>query len=322
MITKECPFCSACGARYYGSRDAAIWAACRACRSIFRDISATDFEDLHKQAEDGSTLIPRAVGASGNQPHADVWRAIGLAGSTVLEIGPGSGHLLAAARDAGRQVWGVETNPAHRAHIASTWGIHTVHPALSDLPSGQTFDAIVAINVLEHVHDIQGFLQALRTRLSPNGEIFISTSNSSCIVPRVVGPWWSMFKEVDHVAFPSAAGMSAVAATAGLAVGRVWTSELPLETPIGFAVAARDYLRRRRHGAGHRDAAPGRPPAAGTPATRPAHEVVDRKAIGRVYRFRPGWEPSARLMARLGRAASIKAVLTHPTKDLTHPTQR
>ncbi|WP_157490991.1 MULTISPECIES: class I SAM-dependent methyltransferase [Protofrankia] len=257
-------------------------------------------------------MIPRAVEVSGNQPRAELWRTIGLAGSTVLEIGPGSGHLLAAARDAGRQVWGVETNPAHRAHIASAWGIRTVHPALSDLPPGQTFDAIVAINVLEHIHDIQGFLQALRTRLSPNGAIFISTPNSSCIVPRVVGPWWSMFKEVDHVAFPSAVGMSAVAAAAGLAVGRVWTSELPLETPIGFAVAARDYLRRRRQGAHHRDASPGRPPAAGPPAVRSAHQLADRGVVGRVNRFKPGWEPSARLMAWLGRAATIKAVLTHP----------
>ncbi|WP_165485379.1 class I SAM-dependent methyltransferase [Protofrankia symbiont of Coriaria ruscifolia] len=315
MITRECPFCGASGARYYGNRDTAVWAACRACRSIFRDISATDFEDLHKQAEDGTTLIPRAVGASGDQPHTDAWQTLGLAGSTVLEIGPGSGHLLAAARDAGRQVWGVETNPAHRAHIASAWGIRTVHPALSDLPPGRTFDAIVAINVLEHVHDIRGFLRALRTRLAPDGEIFISTSNSSCIVPGVVGPWWSMFKEVDHVAFPSAAGMSAVAAAAGLAVGRVWTGELPLETPIGLAVAVRDYFRCRRSEAGRRDAAPGRPPAAGAPAIRAAHEAADRRTNGRAHRFRPGWEPSARLMARLGRAASIKAVLTHQTPE-------
>ncbi|WP_165485990.1 class I SAM-dependent methyltransferase [Frankia sp. Cppng1_Ct_nod] len=246
------------------------------------------------------------MSASGDQARADVWQTIGLAGSTVLEIGPGAGHVLAAAKNAGRQIWGVETNPAHRAYITQAWGITTVVPALSNLPPDLKFDTIIAVNVLEHVHDIRGFLHDLCARLTPTGSIFISTSNAACIVPQVVGTWWSMFKEVDHVAFPTAAGMSAAAAVSGLTINRVWTSELPLETPIGFVVAIRDYLR-SAYSAKH-------PPRVEAPVPQDAkvsdHQPLSRRIVHRIYRVGKRGEPSSRLIGRLGRAASIKVVLT------------
>ncbi|SBW22321.1 type 12 methyltransferase [Candidatus Protofrankia californiensis] len=306
MIIRECPFCTHYDANFYSRRGTTVWARCQTCRSIFRDVSASDFEGLHKRAEDQSSLIPRSMTASGDRPREEVWRSIGLVGSTVLEIGPGAGHVLAAAKQAGRQVWGVETNSAHRAHIAAAWGISTVVAALSDLPSEQKFDAIIMINVLEHVHDVRGFLRDLSSRLAPGGGIFISTPNAACVVSQVARAWWSMCKEVDHVAFPTAAGMSAAAASAGLIVNRVWSSELPLETPIGFAVAARDYLRSTRLGK-H----PSVPEERTTQTIVSARQTLSRRTIHWIYRTGGKREPSARLVGRLGRAASIKAILVH-----------
>ena len=54
-----------------------------------------------------------------------------------------------------------------------------------------------------------------------------------------------MFKTSDHVSFPSAEGLRRAAVATGLSPRRIWFGELPLETPIGFAVAARDFVRER-----------------------------------------------------------------------------
>ncbi len=316
MISRECPFCGILDARPCGNRGSAFWATCTVCGSVFRNVSRGEFDLLRDTAGDEETFVPRIVEDLGEEPRHDRWRWLDLPGSRVLELGPGTGHVLAAARHAGCEVWGVEPNVTHRAYIESTWGIDTVVPALDDLPAGKRFDAIVSINMLEHVRDVQPFLADVGRLLAPDGKLFVSTVNASCGVWHLVGPWWSMCKEVDHVSFPTAKGLALAARAAGLRVSRTWSTELPLETPISVAVAARDYVRERRRkepvstagveAAGVDTAGVDR---AGVVMTADGRSHAGRQMVRWVYRIGGDREPTARLMSRIGRAASIKAVM-------------
>ena len=169
-----------------------------------------------------------------------------LPGTSLLEIGPGTGHLLAAAHKAGRSVTAVESSEVHRTFIRKTWGIHSLYPDIAAVPHGVSFDAVVAINVLEHVYDIAGFLRSIAEVLAPHGVLFVSTVNAVSLEAVLLRSWWSMCKVHDHVSFPSPGGMARAAQATGLRAERVWSTELPFELPVSALVAARDWARTRR----------------------------------------------------------------------------
>jgi SAM-dependent methyltransferase len=73
--------------------------------------------------------------------------------------------------------FGVELSPSARAEIVARG--HTAVRSLEDLPAEQQFDWINIDNVLEHLPDPQGTLIGLRSRLRPNGFVYIDVPNES-----------------------------------------------------------------------------------------------------------------------------------------------
>lgn len=67
----------------------------------FRNVTVGEFDKLHHEASHNHAYVDAAVALSGLKQARAGWAELSLAGTSLLEIGPGSGHLLAAARDAG-----------------------------------------------------------------------------------------------------------------------------------------------------------------------------------------------------------------------------
>jgi len=160
MDHRPCPFCCDESSTIFG-RHGDIWLRCRTCRSVFRDITADKFGRLHDEAFQDADFLDAVVATCGLEPARAVWDRLSLPGRSLLEVGPGSGHLLAAAHEAGRAVAAVEHSQANRKFIQDIWGIGPLYPELAAIPQGASFDAVVAINVLEHVYDIAGFLRSI-----------------------------------------------------------------------------------------------------------------------------------------------------------------
>jgi SAM-dependent methyltransferase len=200
-------------------------------------------------------------------------------------------------------VTGVESSEAHRTFIRDTWGIHSLYADIAAVPDGLFFNAIVAINVLEHVYDIANFLRSIKKLLAPNGVLFVSTVNAASLEATLLRNWWSMCKEHDHVSFPSPDGMARAAQAIDLRTERVWSSELPFELPISTLVAARDWTRARR---GLSSAA-----SDGHSAGRAAEAVnaASKARLARFYSISAPFDPTSRLLGALGRAATVKARL-------------
>jgi SAM-dependent methyltransferase len=241
---------------------------------------------------------------AGREPLHWVWERLALPGRRVLEIGPGSGHLLAAARDAGCSVEAVESSALHRDFIRTTWGIDAVYPSMQDVPAGQPYDTVMALNVFEHVYDIVDFLAAVRKVLTPGGQCYISTPNARSLEASTLRTWWPMCKVHDHVSFPSPAGLTAAAEAGGLGVGRIWSAGQPLEFPVSALAAARDRALNRRGPA--EATGPDAPVCtSGNDRSRPAV----KSALGRFYALARPVDPTSRLLGALGRAGSLKAQL-------------
>jgi SAM-dependent methyltransferase len=267
---------------------------------VFRDITVDKFEQLHDGACQDFRFVDSVVGAVGLEPTSRVWDTLSLPGRSLLEIGPGTGHLLAAARKAGRSVTAVEASEIHRKFIRDTWGIDSLYPDIAELPPGLSFDAVVAINVIEHVYDIANFLRSIAKVLNPDGVLFISTVNAASLEATLLRCWWAMCKDHDHVSLPSLIGIARAAQAIGLRTERVWSSGLPFEFPVSVLVAARDWSRARRGPSGNGDLAGSSAGGVGFPS---------KAQLARFYTISARFDPTSRLLAALGRGGNVKARL-------------
>jgi|GEM_PF-4830313 len=249
MSARPCPFCESTNTKYFGIRRGSRFERCRQCGSIFMQISEEGFSELHHRAWEDDDFATDVFLQQGAVPNRKVYSEIApsfVGSGSILEIGPGSGHLLAAFKEAGHDVVGVETSEVHRRLIKEHWGIPNVYEALNEIPEGQTFSGIILINTLEHLYEVVPFLELLGRYLDENGRIFVSTVHANALVSKVCRTKWSMFKQIDHVSFPSAKGMRIAFKRAGLDARRVWTHETPFETAVSVLVAIRDSIRERK----------------------------------------------------------------------------
>ena len=104
-------------------------------------------------------------------------RALGRAG-TGLEVGSYVGAFLAAARDEGLQVEGLDINPAVNEFTRSLG--FTVHDGeLSTLASTRTFDAVAIWNTFDQLADPRGAVHSAHKLLRDGGVLAVRVPNGA-----------------------------------------------------------------------------------------------------------------------------------------------
>ena len=86
-----------------------------------------------------------------------------------------------------------------------------------DLPSNQ-FDAITMLHVLEHVHDLHGYLEKFSGILKQNGTVFIAVPNYTCYDAKSYQQYWAAYDVPRHLYHFSPKSMELLAAAKGFAV--------------------------------------------------------------------------------------------------------
>lgn len=117
----------------------------------------------------------------------DAGRQNPLAGIRVLDIGCGGGILAESMAALGAEVTGidvVERNIAVAQWHAQQSG-RTVHYLLKTAESmaaeRQAYDVVLNMEVVEHVADLEGFMQACCQLVRPGGMMFIATINRTLL---------------------------------------------------------------------------------------------------------------------------------------------
>jgi len=293
----NCRFCSSDAVRFAFARKGRSFERCARCRAYTRP-DADGFDTNEYESGEYAARIEESIGTEAALAKFDEFASL-LRPGNLLEVGSGTGHILAAAQLRGFTVTGVGASEFHRTYIRRTWAIETIaEPLETGSLKSASFDSVISVNVLEHIADPYAHLTAIARVLKPEGRCLISTANADCAVAGVCGRYWAMFKPPGHVSIPSPKSLRLVGERVGLRVLRTWCSEYPLETPVGIAVALRDWLEERKHGQiANRSSREG---------ARAARQKWQRLMKRRQFRF------VAALFSQLMIAASVKVLYEKP----------
>jgi len=149
----------------------------------------------------------------------------GRAGQRLLEFGSGYGHFLAAARQQGYEVQGVElSRPA--AEATALQDIDVYCGQLVDAPITGPYDVICGWDTLEHVPDPLAVLRRIRELIAEDGTLALSTPYFSSLPSRLLRERWWTLKPAEHIWHYTPYTLRLLAARAGFTVTKVIRSPL------------------------------------------------------------------------------------------------
>src|SRR5260370_18883259 len=158
LSTSLCPFCSCSKWSSAFRRRDRVFHRCGSCgaRLQLQPVLEPEWESY-----ESGEFASRIMAELGTQPDFGKLSEIRcyLHGNSLLEVGPGTGHLLAAAAAEGFRVAGIDLSLANRKFIRSTWRINTQSAPIeaNELPENSQ-DNEVTFNCLEHIPNVRAHM--------------------------------------------------------------------------------------------------------------------------------------------------------------------
>jgi 2-polyprenyl-3-methyl-5-hydroxy-6-metoxy-1,4-benzoquinol methylase len=166
---------------------------CRNCGTVHQPSlpQGADLHDLYREMSD------RAYLAEEQGRRRTARRLLDLLGSHVprgrlLEVGCGHGLLLDEARRRDYEVDGLELSISAAGYARETLGLPVREMTLEDQAlDGERYDAVLLVDVLEHLDDPVRTLNRAGELLAPGGALLVVTPDPSSPTARLAGSrWW------------------------------------------------------------------------------------------------------------------------------------
>ncbi len=202
--------CHSCGLAYTGQS--------------FDQAAAREYygRQYYSQAGDYADAMKRAAPADNEGDRERVRLAARLASCAtgrVLDVGCAAGGLLAAFRRAGWQCWGVEPSAELAAGARELLGCQVYEGLLEEAPLGpESFDAVTAVHVLEHVPAPRRFLECCRRLLRPGGALLLEVPDFGCRAARRRRAAWRPLYPDTHLCHFTGATLSRFLGESGFRV--------------------------------------------------------------------------------------------------------
>jgi SAM-dependent methyltransferase len=135
---------------------------------------------------------------------------------SLLDIGAGTGLLVAEARRMGLEATGIEPSLSLVEAAERINGVKLQQGRFPDPRlSGRRFDVICLVDVIEHMAQPEQALTSCTTILNPDGVVMIVTPDVSSLAARLLGPRWWHFR-LAHVCYFDRASLTLALDRAGL----------------------------------------------------------------------------------------------------------
>jgi len=182
-------------------KDPELW-RCEDCHSAFVQnvLSEDAARQLYSQGDSASRWSTAAFEEyKPREIVAELSRIFGH-GKQHLDVGCSGGNLLDFSRARGCSTTGVDYSSITREHIERKG--HAWFPSLESLGE-RRFDVITAFDLIEHLYDVEAFLQDCCLRLRPGGQLVILSGSIDCRSARIARAHWWYVAYPEHIVFPS-----------------------------------------------------------------------------------------------------------------------
>ncbi|TWJ19292.1 class I SAM-dependent methyltransferase [Geobacter argillaceus] len=222
----QCPLCSSADIEKIGDitypdpltfssnpieliRTPELW-NCSGCLSWFtQNILPPETAEMLYQTGNSGHKWPSSDGFCATKPAeiTDTLKRLFAGSPKVLDIGCNTGELLDFASGLDCLTTGVELSEHSRELLASKG--HAGYEHL-DLITSETFDVIVAFDLIEHLHEPGEFISKCGTLLKAGGLLILLTGNNSSFSARRSREKWWYVAFPEHIVFPSPLYLSSI----------------------------------------------------------------------------------------------------------------
>lgn len=126
-------------------------------------------------------------------------KSVGLTHGNILDIGCGTGAFLHVMQQSGWEVTGLEPDEGARYIAHNKYGLTTLSSgSLYDLPKNK-FHAITLWHVMEHIHDLNGYINQIFQLLHDKGHLFIAVPNYTSLDAGIYQQYWAAYDVPRHL---------------------------------------------------------------------------------------------------------------------------
>ena len=146
-------------------------------------------------------------------------QSLGQCGSgRLLEIGCGAGAFLNEMYRSGWEVLGIEPDKRARDTVIERYGLAVRSSEEWFTQPESSFDVIALWHVLEHLHDLDGYLRRISTSLEDNGVLIVAVPNYCSYDAEYYQSRWAAYDVPRHLYHFTWESMTALLKRYGLAV--------------------------------------------------------------------------------------------------------
>lgn len=197
---------------------------CIGCAFTFADTSGSQDAYERYYANGSKYADPSIATGGGDTPRdrlrlertaTDLARLVGNRDGSLLDVGCGSGGLLAALRSRGfADLHGLDPSLECIRRLQSS-GIAGIHGGIFSWDWGRAFDIVTLTHVLEHVRDLPGAMTRIRDGVRPGGLVFAEVPDASRYEEHWVVPYY--YFDIEHINHFDGLALSALFACHGFA---------------------------------------------------------------------------------------------------------
>jgi 2-polyprenyl-3-methyl-5-hydroxy-6-metoxy-1,4-benzoquinol methylase len=220
MTQLSCSLCDSSDIKSLFKKDGIPYYRCRNCDFLFsRPQSNANLENLIEDYNPAYIdYLEKSVVDDRNFDSFLKWmkQFSSFEGVSVLDVGTGSGKLVRFLRDRGIDAYGIEPAPSlYTQFLAkeSFFFCKTIEE-FSETLEEDSFDIVLACDVIEHVVRPDIFLEHVYQVIKPNGKLFISTPDAGSLMAQVCGKCWHFYHKY-HLSYFSRETITALAGNYG-----------------------------------------------------------------------------------------------------------